>query len=427
MAETTLLEQFTGTQIDNGIDLALLGAGFATVIVAAQLVFKITRAIHRAIRRPGRRPLRADMIATAIGAGLVLALSIEGMWRFFGGIGMPYWARIAFAAVFEICLIAVALRARHTRLLRQARRDTLLEKSATDADATEKLESQARSIRLRGINDVLVWVFAGVIGVLAALEAPTQHEQVARFLVPFIAATMWELALGADVEDQRVTAAAGHWIDRVKAGFTAVGRSLVSIAVAVGWVPPTSADATEQYRERKMTKLVNISHKIHTAEGKKPKLLDKQRRIILGLQGRGQWSGQTLAELGERLDVLYRAEELTAPSNVRVSKADRPKPVMAPVSLPATEPCSDAEKTPNRLAPRRRAARAEGKQLQNKQKHAALLEAWKDLRDELGTDRPPVRALGKAAGVGKSLAAKWLSSHLTDMDNRHGHGQEQAA
>lgn len=427
MAETTLLEQLTGVQIDDASQAAILGAGFAAVIIAGQLLFKIIRVIRAAVARPGRRPLRADMVATVIGAGLVLALSIEGMWRFFGGIGMPYWARIAFAAVFEICLLAVALRARHTRLLRQARRDALIElrsKRSDEESSAAALDAQIASIRLRGINDALVWVFAGIIGILAALEAPTPHEQVARFLVPFIAATMWELALGADVEDQRVTAAAAHWIDRVKTGFAAAGRSLVSVAVKFGWVPPTSADATEQYREKQMTKLVDVSHQIHTADGKrKPRLLDKQRRLILGLQARGQWSGETLTELGQRLDVLYRAEDLTAPSTVRAPAAARPKPAPAPVPLPAVEPRPTAERAPVLPAPRGRAARAEGKRLQNEQKHAALLAAWTRLRDERGTDTPPCRDLAAAAGVGKSLAAKWLKDRITDMDN----GQEAAA
>lgn len=415
MAETTLLEQLTGVQLTDTGQAALLGAGFAAVIIAGQTTFKLTRAIRAAVARPGRRPLRADMVATVIGAGLVLALSIEGMWRFFGGIGMPYWARIAFAAVFEICLLAVALRARHTRLLRQARRDALIElrsKRSDEDSSAAALDAQIASIRLRGINDALVWVFAGVIGILAALEAPTPHEQVARFLVPFIAATMWELALGADVEDQRVTAAAAHWIDRVKAAFTALGRSLVSVSVKFGWVPPTSADATEQYREKQMTKLVDVSHQIHTADGKrKPRLLDKQRRLILGLQARGQWSGETLTELGQRLDVLYRAEDLTAPSTVRAPAAARPKttpaPAPAPRALPVPRP------TPAAKRERKNTTTVDA---------SAIVAAYKRLTDESG--RPPsVRELAAATGYGKSTTAKVIKSHVMDMDN----GQEQAA
>lgn len=339
MDETTLLEQLTGVQIDDAGQAALLGAAFAAVILVGQIGFKLSRAVRAAATRPGRRAPRADMIATILGAGLVLALSVEGMWRFFGAIGMPHWARIAFAAVFEICLLAVALRARHTRLLRQSRKDTLIERRSQVADedsSAGRLDAEIAAIRLRGINDALVWVFAGVIGVLAALEAPTQHEQVARFLVPFIAATMWELALGADVEDQRVTAAARHWVDRVKSAFVAFGRACTSVAVKLGWVPPTSVDATEQYREKRMTQLVDVSHKIHTSDEKqKPKLLDRQRQLILGLQARGQWSGETLTELGERLDVIFRAVELTAPAAVRTAPAPRqPKPAARPAAEP---------------------------------------------------------------------------------------------
>lgn len=415
MAETTLLEQLTGVQLTDAGQAALLGAGFAAVIIAGQLVFKLLRAIRRAATRPGRRAPRADMVATVIGAGLVLALSIEGMWRFFGGIGMPYWARIAFAAVFEICLLAVALRARHTRLLRQARRDALIElrsKRSDEDSSAAALDAQIASIRLRGINDALVWVFAGIIGILAALEAPTPHEQVARFLVPFIAATMWELALGADVEDQRVTAAAAHWIDRVKAGFAAMGRSLVSVSVKLGWVPPTSADATEQYREKQMTKLVDVSHQIHTSSDKrKSRLLDRQRRLILGLQARGQWTSETLTELGARLDVLYRAEDLTAPSTVRTPAAARPKttpaPAPAPRALPVPRP------TPAAKRERKNTTTVDA---------SAIVAAYERLTDESG--RPPsVRELAAATGYGKSTTAKVIKSHVMDMDN----GQEQAA
>ncbi|HLS33067.1 MAG TPA: hypothetical protein VK039_05725, partial [Brevibacterium sp.] len=262
----------------------------------------------------------------------------------------------------------------------------------------------------------------------AALEAPTQHEQVARFIVPFIAATMWELALGADVEDQRVTATAAHWIDRIKSGFAALGRSLVSVAVTFGWVPPTSSDATEKHREKQMTKLVGVSHQIHTAEeARKSGLLDKQRKLILGLQARGQWTTETLAELSERLDVIYRAVELTAPAVVRPTGATRPKPAPVPVVVPAAVEVAP-RKTVSKVSPRRAARKASAGE-----KHAALLRAWQGLRDDLGTDQPPCRDLATAAtelapegvSVGKSLAAKWLKDKgwLTDMDN----GQEQTA
>src|SRR5690606_5074404 len=67
MADPTLLEQLTGVQIDDAGQAALLGAGFAAVILAGQLVFKLLRAIRRAATRPGRRAPRADMVATVIG------------------------------------------------------------------------------------------------------------------------------------------------------------------------------------------------------------------------------------------------------------------------------------------------------------------------------------------------------------------------
>lgn len=413
MADTTLLEQLTGVQLTDAGQAALLGAGFAAVILAGQLVFKLTRAIRNAIARPGRRAPRADMVATILGAGLVLALSVEGMWRFFGAIGMPHWARISFAAVFEICLLAVALRARHTRLLRQSRKDLLTERRSkvSDEDSSAgRLDAEIAAIRLRGINDALVWVFAGIIGILAALEAPTQHEQVARFLVPFIAATMWELALGADVEDQRVTAAARHWVDRVKAGFAAFGRSLVSLAVTVGWMPPTSSDATEQYRERQMTKLVKVSHQIHTAKDEaKPKLLDDQRKLILGLQARGQWTRETLTELSERLDVIFRAVELTAPAAVRSAPAaPKPKPAPSP-TLPvvAAAPVSP-EPAPARPMRRQRRSTAsvvdEGK----------IRRAYQDWVDAHGGP-PSARQLAAATGYGKSTTAKWIKSY-SSMD-----------
>lgn len=409
MAEPTLLEQLTGVQVTEPANAALLGASFAAVIVAAQIIFKLTRAIRGAIT--GRRAPRADMVATIIGAGLVLALSIEGMWRFFGAIGMPVWGRIAFAAVFEICLLAVALRARHTRLLRQSRKDALIERRSQVSDedsSAERLDAEIAAIRLRSINDLLVWVFAGVIGTLAALEAPTQPEQVARFLVPFIAATMWELALGADVEDQRVTATAKHWADRVKAGFVAFGRSCTSAAVKFGWVPPTSADATQQYREKRMTQLVDVSHRIHTAaETQPPKLLDRQRRIILDLQARGQWTRETLAELGDRLDVIFRAVELTAPAAVR---AVPPLPKAAPDTTPGPAPVP----RPVSSVPRKRRGRA---LKVDDRKIFAAYEEWIEIHGKA----PTVRELAAATGYGKSTTGKWLKGY-SSTDN----GQEAA-
>lgn len=438
MATPTLLQQMTGVDFSSPAQAVFLGAGFAVVIVAAQVAFKIRRALHRAAvarrQRAPRRPVRPDMVATIIGAGLVLALSIEGMWRFFGGIGMPPAGRIAFAAVFEICLLAVALRARHIRLLRQARRDALMERRTKVDDGTieaAQLDAQIEAIRLRGLNDFLVWVLAAVIGTLAALEAPSRPEQVARFIVPFIAATMWELALGADVEDQRVSAVAKGWGTKFKAAIRAVGRFFVSVAIAFGWVPPTSANATAQFREKLMTRLVSVSHEIHIAAADaSPKLFTRQRKLILDLQARGQWSADTMNELAGRLDVLYRARELTAPDAVRPRTAAKPIPVVkpapvVPVALPAlpVEHAAPALVTP----PVRRRRTAAPKVDPDE-----LAAAFKRLYLELGK-RPSVRELG-AAGVvdgeklwSKSSAHKWMTNPETNMPTLEAEALTEAA
>lgn len=400
MQHPNLLEQLTGVDLTDPAQAAAIGAAFAAVIVAGQAAFKIRRALHRAAvtrrrERAPRRPIRPDMIATVIGAVIVLALSIEGMWQFFTGIGMPILGRVAFAAVFEICLIAVALRARHIRLLRQARRDELLDRREQAEDTTE-LDAQIDAIRLRGLNDFLVWVFAGIIGTLAALEAPTDHEQVARFIVPFIAAGMWELALGADVEDQRVTAVARHWVDRLKAAAAAVGRAFVRVAIHFGWVPPTSANASAQFREKLMTRLVSVCHQIHSVAEVTPKLLEQQRGLILDLQARGQWTAETMTELAQRLDALYRAVELTAPAAVRPASKPLPAPKPAP-SLPAAP-------VPLVVPPQRR--RRPGA---SKLDLDAIAAEYKRLYRELG-ERPSVRKLGAAGATDDGSDARWSKS-----------------
>lgn len=100
-------------------------------------------------------------------------------------------------------------------------------------------------------------------------------------------------------------------------------------------------------------------------------------------------------------------------------------PGRRPARKPA--PVKPAAPQPAQVKPARRASapRRQGSKPgpSGDEKRAALLAAWERLRSELGTDRPPVRALGDAAGVGKSLAARWLAGHLKDMDN----GQEAAA
>jgi hypothetical protein len=415
MATPTLLEQLTGVGFSDPVQAAILGGAFAAVIIAGQAAFKISRALRCAAaerrRRADRRPLRADMVSTMIGAGLVLALSVEGMWRFFGAIGMPPLARIAFAAVFEICLLAVALRARHIRLLRQARREALLDERdrATDGTAeAARLDARIRGIRLRGLNDLLVWVLAAVIGLLAALEAPNQEEQVFRFLVPFVAATMWELALGADVEDQRVTTVARTWGTKARAAAGAVGRACVSVAIFFGWQPPTSANASTKFREKLMTRLVAVCHEIHTAADEaKAKLLERQRELILDLQARGQWNAGTLAELQERLDMLYRAVELTAPTAVRPRMEAKPQPAVLPTPIEAApaatlmpvlaELPADA---PTRKPRRRRAATLD----------AALAAAYKRLYIELGA-APSVTKLGEVGPWSRSKAGAWMQKN----------------
>lgn len=410
----TLLEQLTGVNMSSPLQAAILGGAFAAVIVAGQAAFKISTAAHRAAvrrrQRSDRRPLRADMVATMIGAGLVLALSVEGMWRFFGAIGMPPVGRIAFAAVFEICLLAVALRARHTRLLRQARRDALLERRAKLAEHTTeatRLDAQIRGIRLRGLNDFLVWVLAAVIGLLAALEAPNQEEQVFRFLVPFVAATMWELALGADVEEQRVTAVARTWGTKAKAAAAAVGRACVSVAIYFGWTPPTSADASSKFREKVMTRLVAVSHQIHTAtDDVKGKLPEQQRELILDLQARGQWSAETMAELRERLDSLYRAHELTAPDAVRPTSKPRPASAKA---VPATDivPVTPELPAPSRTPRRRRNA---AQKFSPDEFAAAYQRLYIELRKA-----PSVTELGNAGTWSRSKAGKWMQQNKANL------------
>jgi hypothetical protein len=418
MAPPTLLEQLTGVDFSDPVNAVLLGAGFAMVVGLIQGVFKAAAAVRRA--RPSRRPLRPDMVATIIGAGLILALSIEGMWRFFGAINMPTWGRIAFAAVFEICLLAVALRARHIRLQRQARRDALIarrEHLAADTAEAKRLDAQIRAIRLRGLNDLLVWVFAAIIGILAALEAPTRPEQVARLVVPFIAATMWELALGADVEDQRVSATARGWGTKAKAAAAAVGRFFVSVAITFGWTPPTSANASMKYREKLMTRLVSVCHQIHTASGEvKESLLERQRELILDLQARGQWGTDTMDELAQRLDALYRAVELTAPAAVRPAAPAAPV-VLRPEPVPAAAPevlrlPSFPPAVPKPTTPVRRVV------TKAKLDPAEIAAAYQQLYRTLGR-RPSVTELG-AAGASvdggpvrwkRSSAGSWMQKH----------------
>ena len=414
MTLDTIIHQLSSIRIDGHVDVAVLGVTLgvtaAALLITAQVAYRLRRVLIRRRTAAGRRPMRADMAVTAIGAALVLALSVEGMWRFFGGIGMPHAARIAFAAVFEICLLAVALRSRHIRLQRQARRDALIARRSAETGDTGRLDAEIKSIRLRGINDVLVWVLAAVIGVLAALEAPTRAEQILRLLVPFVAATMWELALGADVEDQRVTGVAGHWIDRVAAGARAVGRFFVWVAIACGWAPPTSANASGRYREKIMTRLVEVSHQIHTAgdDSKTGGLRDRQRRFILDLQARGQWTRETMTELSERLDVLFRAVDLTAPSAVRPSAS----PVSRPADVPAARPAAVARpRTVSRPAPRPPQRSARPSRIDD----SVIQRIYEELSAEAG--RPPsARVLAAAvtqrseSKLGKTRAAEWIKN-----------------
>lgn len=344
MEFSTLFAWLADIQVNGTGEMIILGATAAGLLIAAQVAFKIRRRLRRAAasRRSSsnRKPVRADMVATVLAAGLILGLSVRFMYGFFGAIGIHGPERLIFCAVLEICLLAVALRSRHIRLLRQERKDALKADqdriwqqvadgeidAETGADKAAQIQAQLDAIRLRGVNDVLVWVLAVIIGVLSAWEATMADERLVRFLVPIIAATMWELALGADVEDQRVSAVALTWIDHLKTFFR---YWLVKLHL----VPPTKRDAKDEDREQRLTKLVSVSHKLHTLDqqtektvssadrqglGKqRAKLATKQRKHILDLQARGQWTPDTLLELAQRLDAVYRAIELTAPAKVR--------------------------------------------------------------------------------------------------------------
>lgn len=146
---------------------------WTAAVTAAGLVLLVTL-VRRQI--PGANSSekfvrRMETALTFTAAAIATAVSATGMWRVFGdALGLSGPARVAVFAFGEIALFTSAIRARRS----------LRETGST------------------GVDGGAVWVFAGLVAVLSALDSRNVVEVLLRLAAPLAAAWLWERGLAPE-------------------------------------------------------------------------------------------------------------------------------------------------------------------------------------------------------------------------------------
>lgn len=204
----------------------------AAVLAAALVVVTLLwrRPRHRADRDRMTLENRLTFVVAIIAAGI----AAQGMWRFFRDIlGFPLELRIVAFAVLELVTFTCALRAR--RNIREAKRPE-------DAKA--------------GVDGVAVWVVTALSGAFSATDAEQWPEALFRFVMPLLAAWLWER--GMSIERQRIRKK--HNEDpKIHLRITPE-RILVWLRVA----EPSGRTASEVDAHRRLTRVAKAAAKVRS-------------------------------------------------------------------------------------------------------------------------------------------------------------------
>ena len=269
----------------------LWGGGAAAVLIAAVLIWRITRS----------RPVE-DTLTIAV-ACIATAVSAQGMWRFFGDVlGFDGPLRVLLFAFLELAVAASAIRARRSM----------------------------RENYSAGIDGVAVWVFAALTAVLASMDARSLAEAAFRLAAPLVAAWLWER--GMAIERRRITGKPRiHW--RI---------TPERVLVRLGLAEATDRTAAEVDTQRRLTRVALAAKRARDLrEAGAPAW--RQRRALRRLQRAVTAAGEHTGlardpALQQRLcaevAALYSAAQLldVAPAAAwSTASATAPQPVEQPV------------------------------------------------------------------------------------------------
>lgn len=196
-------------------------------LAAVVLLVVLARQAYRAARRATRDRQPEDVL-TFIVAALATSGAAQGTFKFFGDkLDMPAWMQATTFAMFELGMLTCALRAR--RKIRDPK------------------------IGAAGVDGALVWVISGVSALLASTDADGPGI-IARLILPFFAASMWELLLA--VERRRNDRSTIHW--RI---------TPERVLVALGLAEATGRTASDVDAHRRLTRLARAVMRLRMLRG----------------------------------------------------------------------------------------------------------------------------------------------------------------
>lgn len=218
-------------------DWAAPTAGITTVTVLAALAWL---AGHRTRPRPDaageaagpgatgaslRRWRATSTFLTVVAAAIATATAVNGMWHVFGdALGLDGPARVVLVGFLEIALMTSAIRSRVA----------ILEHRPAGGDAAA------------------VWVLALASAGLSAADADTPLARALRFIVPLVAAWMWDRTLAADRRRAHQTRGDQPQTDTESIAWRWTPRRL---AVAAGLADPTRRESTDIDHARRLARL----------------------------------------------------------------------------------------------------------------------------------------------------------------------------
>lgn len=289
-----------------------------TAITAVITTVGIGLAIHAARRRRREHEGAAlDKLLTFFAAAVATGVVGTGMWVFFGDtlhITNPILRGLLFA-MFEVAMLAEALRSRKFRLGRAAteaseakhRAETLAKNpSATFEDSPREID----------VDGAAVWVLAMASGGLAASHETAGGAIALRLIAPIVAAWLWERGLAGELRQFTVR----------RSGRPNPLRVLWErLLVARGLAEPTGMTMGQRAQVRHLNRLARARFRVYVLDSSGANRLSlgwakwMLRRRFMAAVDELDLAGNAMLRqsLQERIAVLMAAESGTSPESVQ--------------------------------------------------------------------------------------------------------------
>lgn len=211
-----LLSRLSGEVV---LQYAAVGASFAVVLITAVFLRSLVRGVRaRSAAKAADERTTTDDFLTWVVAAIATAVSAEGSYQVFVTVIKEDWLLWSTFCVIELIMLVSAIRARR----------------------------HMREFGASGIDGIAVWLFAGIIAVLAGLHELSKGHLVAtlvRVLAPLASAYLWERGM--------------RLAQRIRKGRKSINWTigLTRILVRLGLAEPTERDTGEVAAHRYLTRL----------------------------------------------------------------------------------------------------------------------------------------------------------------------------